>query len=75
MLRELLFLDLDFLDRDGYAVHYMLGDYQSRLKSIFDVFTEGVEILIKYGIANLYWYKGDLHKALGGRQVWLILVC
>lgn len=30
---------------------------------MFDVFTEEVEILIKDGIANLYWYKGDLHKA------------
>lgn len=30
---------------------------------MFDVFTEEVEILIKDGMANLYWYKGDLHKA------------
>lgn len=30
---------------------------------MFDVFTEEVEILVKDGIANLYWYKGDLHKA------------
>jgi hypothetical protein len=30
---------------------------------MFDVFTEEVEILIKDGIANLYWYKGDLRKA------------
>lgn len=30
---------------------------------MFDVFTEEVEVLIKDGIANLYWYKGDLHKA------------
>jgi hypothetical protein len=31
---------------------------------MFDVFTEEIEVLIKDGIANLYWYKGDLHKAL-----------
>lgn len=30
---------------------------------MFDVFTEEVEVLVKDGIANLYWYKGDLHKA------------
>lgn len=30
---------------------------------MFDVFTEEIEVLIKDGIANLYWYKGDLHKA------------
>lgn len=30
---------------------------------MFDVFTEEVEVLIKDGVANLYWYKGDLHKA------------
>lgn len=30
---------------------------------MFDVFTEEVEILVKDGVANLYWYKGDLHKA------------
>lgn len=30
---------------------------------MFDVFTEEVEVLIKDGMANLYWYKGDLHKA------------
>lgn len=30
---------------------------------MFDVFTEEVEVLIKDGIANLYWYKADLHKA------------
>lgn len=30
---------------------------------MFDVFTEELEVLIKDGIANLYWYKGDLHKA------------
>ncbi|MBS0496378.1 MAG: restriction endonuclease [Proteobacteria bacterium] len=30
---------------------------------MFDVFTEEIEILVKDGIANLYWYKGDLHKA------------
>lgn len=30
---------------------------------MFDVFTEEVEVLIKDGIANLYWYKSDLHKA------------
>lgn len=32
---------------------------------MFDVFTEQIEVLIKDGIANLYWYKGDLQK------VWL----
>lgn len=30
---------------------------------MFDVFTEEIEVLIKDGIANLYWYKNDLHKA------------
>jgi hypothetical protein len=30
---------------------------------MFDVFTEQIEVLIKAGIANLYWYKGDLQKA------------
>ncbi len=30
---------------------------------MFDVFTEEVEVLVKDGIANLYWYKSDLHKA------------
>lgn len=30
---------------------------------MFDVFTEEIEVLIKDGIANLYWYKADLHKA------------
>ena len=30
---------------------------------MFDVFSEEVEVLIKNGIADLYWYKGDLHKA------------
>lgn len=30
---------------------------------MFDVFTEEIEVTIKDGLANLYWYKGDLHKA------------
>jgi hypothetical protein len=30
---------------------------------MLDVFNEEVEIHIKDGIANLYWYKGDLQKA------------
>jgi hypothetical protein len=30
---------------------------------MFDVFTEEIEVLIKDGIANLYWYSADLHKA------------
>ena len=30
---------------------------------MFDVFTEQIEVLIKGGISNLYWYKGDLQKA------------
>lgn len=30
---------------------------------MFDVFTEEIEVIIKEGLANLYWYKGDLHKA------------
>jgi len=29
---------------------------------MFDVFTEETEVLIKEGIANLYWYRGDLQK-------------
>lgn len=30
---------------------------------MLDVFTEEIEVTIKDGLANLYWYKGDLHKA------------
>ncbi|CAG9179023.1 restriction endonuclease [Cupriavidus pampae] len=30
---------------------------------MFDVFTDETEVIIKDGMANLYWYKGDLHKA------------
>ncbi|MGE0040950.1 MAG: restriction endonuclease [Alphaproteobacteria bacterium] len=30
---------------------------------MFDVFTEEIEVLIKDGVANLYWYKDDLRKA------------
>ncbi len=30
---------------------------------MFDVFTEEIEILIKDGISNLYWYRKDLYKA------------
>ncbi|MEA2336351.1 MAG: hypothetical protein QOE82_358 [Thermoanaerobaculia bacterium] len=30
---------------------------------MFDVFTEEIEVLIKDGIANLYWFHGDLQKA------------
>ena len=30
---------------------------------MFDVFTEEIEIIIKDGIANLYWYHADLKKA------------
>lgn len=30
---------------------------------MFDVFTEELEVLIKEGLANLYWFKGDLRKA------------
>lgn len=30
---------------------------------MFDVFTEEIEVLLKEGIANLYWYKNDLYKA------------
>ncbi|MDD5773697.1 MAG: restriction endonuclease [bacterium] len=30
---------------------------------MFDVFTEEIEVTIKDGMANLYWYKGDLHKS------------
>jgi hypothetical protein len=33
------------------------------IECMFDVFTEEVEVLVKDGIANLYWYKGDLQKA------------
>lgn len=29
---------------------------------MFDVFTEEIEVAIKDGIANLYWYRGDLKK-------------
>lgn len=30
---------------------------------MFDVFNEEIEVLIKDGLANLYWYKNDLHKS------------
>jgi Restriction endonuclease len=30
---------------------------------MFDVFTDELEVQIKKGIANLYWYLGDLEKA------------
>ncbi len=30
---------------------------------MLDVFNEEIEVLVKDGIANLYWFKGDLHKA------------
>jgi hypothetical protein len=30
---------------------------------MFDVFTEEIEVLIKDGISNLYWFHGDLKKA------------
>lgn len=30
---------------------------------MFDVFTEEIELIIKDGIANLYWYHADLKKA------------
>jgi len=30
---------------------------------MFDVFTEEIEVLIKTGISNLYWYVNDLKKA------------
>jgi hypothetical protein len=30
---------------------------------MLDVFTEEIEVLVKDGLANLYWYKVDLHKA------------
>lgn len=30
---------------------------------MFDVFTEEIEVLIKDGVANLYWYRADLYKA------------
>jgi hypothetical protein len=30
---------------------------------MFDVFTEEIEVQIKRGISNLYWYLGDLQKA------------
>ena len=32
---------------------------------MFDVFTEEIEVMIKDGITNLYWYKNDL------KRVWL----
>ena len=30
---------------------------------MIDVFTEEIEVQIKRGISNLYWYKEDLRKA------------
>lgn len=30
---------------------------------MFDIFTEEIEVLIKDGISNLYWYRADLYKA------------
>jgi Restriction endonuclease len=38
---------------------------------MFDIFTEEIELTIKSGIANLYWFHGDLKKAwlrAGGDQ-------
>jgi hypothetical protein len=32
-------------------------------KNMIDVFTEEIEVQIKKGIANLYWFLGDLEKA------------
>jgi hypothetical protein len=29
---------------------------------MFDVFTEEIEVILKDGIANLYWFRGDLKK-------------
>lgn len=31
---------------------------------MIDVFTDEIEVLIKQGIANLYWFKGDLQKCM-----------
>lgn len=31
---------------------------------MLDVFTEEIEVTVKHGIANLYWYRSDLVKAL-----------
>lgn len=30
---------------------------------MFDIFTEEIEVQLKNGVSNLYWYKGDLEKA------------
>jgi hypothetical protein len=30
---------------------------------MFDIFTEEIEVLIKDGISNLYWFRADLYKA------------
>ena len=30
---------------------------------MIDVFNEQIEVLIKEGISNLYWFKGDLKKS------------
>jgi hypothetical protein len=30
---------------------------------MFDVFTEEMEVQIKTGISNLYWFREDLRKA------------
>lgn len=30
---------------------------------MFDIFTEEIEVLIKDGVSNLYWYRADLYKA------------
>ena len=30
---------------------------------MIDVFNEEIEVQIKLGISNLYWYRGDLKKA------------
>ncbi|WGS54426.1 restriction endonuclease [Paraburkholderia sp. D15] len=41
---------------------------------MFDVFTDEIELLIKDGLANLYWYKGDLHKTWLSSKVEVRLV-
>jgi len=42
----------------------LVGALNSSGANMFDVFNEEIEVLIKDGVSNLYWYKGDLHKAL-----------
>jgi len=44
-------------------IYVCIFEYNNRAQKMIDVFTEQIEVLIKEGISNLYWYKGDLKKS------------